>query len=92
MAPEGAIYNCAFLMSVGSRVSTGWYIHGAIFGALGQGYVTLKKETDQLVLESPSGEGIYDPSERGPTLGQNDLRDGLIAEEAADHTYGTSTS
>ena len=35
-APEGTIINCTFPASVGSRVNTGWYIHGAIFGALAQ--------------------------------------------------------
>ena len=33
-APEGSIINCTFPASVGSRVNTGWYIHGAIFQAL----------------------------------------------------------
>ena len=33
-APEGSIINCTFPTSVGSRVNTGWYIHGAIFQAL----------------------------------------------------------
>ncbi len=33
-APEGTIINCTFPASVGSRVNTGWYIHGCIFGAL----------------------------------------------------------
>ena len=33
-APEGSIINCTFPASVGSRVNTGWYIHGAIFKAL----------------------------------------------------------
>ncbi len=33
-APEDTIINCTFPISVGSRVNTGWYIHGAIFGAL----------------------------------------------------------
>ena len=33
-APEGTIINCTFPISVGSRTNTGWYIHGAIFGAL----------------------------------------------------------
>ncbi|MFQ5989634.1 MAG: hydantoinase B/oxoprolinase family protein [Candidatus Methylomirabilales bacterium] len=33
-APQGTIINCAFPASVGSRVNTGWYIHGAIFSAL----------------------------------------------------------
>ena len=28
--------NCTFPVSVGSRSSSGWYIHGAIFEALGQ--------------------------------------------------------
>ena len=36
VAPEGSIINCTFPISVGSRVNTGWYIHGAIFGALAQ--------------------------------------------------------
>ena len=35
-APEGSIINCTFPASVGSRTNTGWYIHGAIFGALAQ--------------------------------------------------------
>lgn len=35
-APEGTIINCTFPASVGSRVNTGWYIHGAIFGALAE--------------------------------------------------------
>tara|TARA_B100001123_G_scaffold269139_1_gene299501 strand:+ start:1611 stop:3275 length:1665 start_codon:yes stop_codon:yes gene_type:complete len=35
-APEGTIINCTFPISVGSRLNTGWYIHGAIFGALAQ--------------------------------------------------------
>jgi N-methylhydantoinase B/oxoprolinase/acetone carboxylase alpha subunit len=35
-APEGTIINCTFPASVGSRTNTGWYIHGAIFGALAQ--------------------------------------------------------
>ena len=35
-APEGTLMNCLFPASVGSRSSTGWYIHGAIFEALGQ--------------------------------------------------------
>ena len=34
IAPEGSIINCTFPASVGSRVNTGWYIHGAIFQAL----------------------------------------------------------
>ena len=33
-APKGTIINCDFPASVGSRVNTGWYIHGCIFGAL----------------------------------------------------------
>ena len=33
-APEGTIINCTFPASVGSRVNTGWYIHGCLFGAL----------------------------------------------------------
>ena len=33
-APEGTIVNATFPISVGSRVNTGWYIHGCIFGAL----------------------------------------------------------
>ena len=33
-APEATVINCTFPASVGSRVNTGWYIHGAIFGAL----------------------------------------------------------
>ena len=33
-APDGSIINCTFPASVGSRVNTGWYIHGAIFQAL----------------------------------------------------------
>ncbi len=33
-APKGTIINCDFPVSVGSRVNTGWYIHGCIFGAL----------------------------------------------------------
>jgi N-methylhydantoinase B/oxoprolinase/acetone carboxylase alpha subunit len=33
-APAGSLLNCRFPASVGSRVNTGWYIHGAIFGAL----------------------------------------------------------
>ena len=33
-APEGSIINCTFPASVGSRVNTGRYIHGAIFQAL----------------------------------------------------------
>jgi N-methylhydantoinase B/oxoprolinase/acetone carboxylase alpha subunit len=36
IAPEGTLMNCSFPASVGSRSSTGWYIHGAIFEALGQ--------------------------------------------------------
>ena len=35
-APEGSIINCTFPASVGSRVNTGWYIHGAIFQALSE--------------------------------------------------------
>jgi N-methylhydantoinase B/oxoprolinase/acetone carboxylase alpha subunit len=35
-APEGSLINCTFPASVGSRVNTGWYIHGAIFGALAE--------------------------------------------------------
>ncbi len=35
-APEGSIINCTFPASVGSRVNTGWYIHGALFGALAE--------------------------------------------------------
>lgn len=35
-APEGTIINCTFPASVGSRVNTGWYIHGAIFDALAE--------------------------------------------------------
>jgi N-methylhydantoinase B/oxoprolinase/acetone carboxylase alpha subunit len=35
-APEGSIINCTFPAAVGSRVNTGWYIHGAIFGALAE--------------------------------------------------------
>ncbi len=35
-APQGSIINCIFPASVGSRVNTGWYIHGAIFGALAE--------------------------------------------------------
>ncbi|MFQ5933508.1 MAG: hydantoinase B/oxoprolinase family protein [Dehalococcoidia bacterium] len=33
VAPEGSLMNCTFPASVGSRTNTGWYIHGAIFGA-----------------------------------------------------------
>jgi N-methylhydantoinase B/oxoprolinase/acetone carboxylase alpha subunit len=33
-APDHSLLNCTFPASVGSRVNTGWYIHGAIFGAL----------------------------------------------------------
>lgn len=35
-APQGSLLNCTFPASVGSRVNTGWYIHGAIFGALAE--------------------------------------------------------
>jgi N-methylhydantoinase B/oxoprolinase/acetone carboxylase alpha subunit len=35
-APEGSLINCTFPASVGARVNTGWYIHGAIFGALAE--------------------------------------------------------
>ena len=35
-APPGTLMNCTFPVSVGSRSSSGWYIHGAIFEALGQ--------------------------------------------------------
>lgn len=35
-APEGSLINCSFPASVGSRVNTGWYIHGVIFNALSQ--------------------------------------------------------
>ena len=35
-APAGTIINCTFPASVGSRVNTGWYIHGAIFSALAE--------------------------------------------------------
>ncbi len=34
--PEGSIINCTFPASVGSRVNTGWYIHGTLFGALAE--------------------------------------------------------
>ena len=35
-APQGSIINCTFPASVGARVNTGWYIHGAIFKALSE--------------------------------------------------------
>ncbi len=33
-APEASVVNCEFPASVGARVNTGWFLHGAIFGAL----------------------------------------------------------
>ena len=35
-APDGSIMNCTFPVSVGSRINTGWFIHGAIFQALAE--------------------------------------------------------
>lgn len=39
-APPGSILNCTFPASVSSRVKTGWFLHGAIAGALAQAMPT----------------------------------------------------
>ena len=53
-----------------------------------QGYVTLEKDTDRLVIEFPSGGGAYDPKERDPILVAQDVQDGLISAEKALADYG----
>ena len=53
-----------------------------------QGYVSLEKDADRLVVEFPSGGGIYDPRERSAVLVEQDVRDGIISPEAARAVYG----
>ncbi|MCH7745365.1 MAG: hydantoinase B/oxoprolinase family protein [Chloroflexi bacterium] len=60
--------------------------------AMTQGFVTLEKETDRLVLEFPSGAGIYDPGERDAAQVERDVRDDLVSPEAARATYGADIS
>ncbi|MCH7787555.1 MAG: hypothetical protein IIC22_08595 [Chloroflexi bacterium] len=54
--------------------------------------MTREKDTDRLVLELPSGAGIYDPGERDAAQVERDVRDDLISPEAARETYGADIS
>ena len=56
--------------------------------AMTQGFVTLEKDTDRLIVEFPSGAGIYDPGERDAAQVERDMRDDLISPEAAKAIYG----
>ena len=53
-----------------------------------QGYVGLESESDELVVEFPSGGGIYDPGDRNRELVERDVRDGLVSPDAASGIYG----
>ena len=53
-----------------------------------QGYVGLESESDELLVEFPSGGGIYDPRERDSELVDRDVRDELVSPEAANEVYG----
>ncbi|MCH7787308.1 MAG: hydantoinase B/oxoprolinase family protein, partial [Chloroflexi bacterium] len=71
-------------------------LNGAVLSddpsAMTQGYVTLEKDTDRLIVEFPSGAGIYDPRERDAAQVERDVRDGLISPEAAREVYGADIS
>ena len=53
-----------------------------------QGYVALENESDTLVVEFPSGGGIYDPRQRDAASVERDVRDGLVSPDAAETVYG----
>ena len=57
-----------------------------------QGYVTVEKDTDRLVVEFPSGGGAQDPRKRDRDLVLRDVRDGLVSVEAAREVYGLDES
>ena len=56
--------------------------------AMKQGYVTLETDADQLVVEWPSGAGIYDPKDRDSSSVLGDVRDELVSPEQAKTEYG----
>ena len=57
-----------------------------------QGYATLEKDTDRLIIEFSSGGGAYDPKERDPLLVAQDVQDGLISSQKALLDYGVDVT
>ena len=58
-------------------------------GSMMEGYVTLERDTDRLVVEFAAGGGVQDPKERDPALVRQDVQDGIVSPEHARSAYGT---